>query len=44
MKKGQSRKELSQKLAKDIIARSEAMWTEKLNLPEIELAGPLVKA
>lgn len=43
MKKGQSREELSQKLAEDIIARSEAMWTEKLNLPEIELAGPLVK-
>jgi len=44
MKKGQLKpNELSQRFATSIIAQSEVLWTEKLNLPEIELAGPLVK-
>jgi len=44
MKKGQpTQNELSQKFATSIIAQSKTLWTEKLQLPEIELAGPLVK-
>ena len=43
METGQLREELSRKFAEDILTRSKTLWAEKLQLPEIEIAGPLVK-
>jgi len=43
METGQPREELSRKFAEDILTRSKTLWAEKLQLPEIEIAGPLVK-
>ena len=43
METGQSREELSRKFAEDILTRSKTLWAEKLKVPEIELAGPLIK-
>jgi len=43
METGQPREELSRKFAEDILTRSKTLWAEKLKVPEIELAGPLIK-